>query len=212
MAIQEQTVIAKDFGLCATSFIIKEEGFVAMIQRRLAQLNIAEQQQEMLNIAKARVSVPSPVAGISRTTLEREFYYDPTYTLLEDIILPNGTILYPAGYQINPLEHMELNRRIIFIDGKDTEQIAWLQQQISIYEAKQEQDGKEKQEILATEIIQNRIVLVRGRPLAVQEKIGEHIYFDQAGELTSKFGIKQVPAIVQQVGKMLKIQEVNIQG
>jgi conjugal transfer pilus assembly protein TraW len=35
-------------------------------------------------------------------------------------------------------------------------------------------------------------------------------YFDQNGNLTRKFEIKSVPAIVEQEGKMLKISEVVI--
>jgi hypothetical protein len=36
------------------------------------------------------------------------------------------------------------------------------------------------------------------------------VYFDQAGELTTKFGIKASPAVVVQDGLMLKIEELSL--
>ena len=36
------------------------------------------------------------------------------------------------------------------------------------------------------------------------------LYFDQGGNLTNKFGIKAVPAVVEQEGKMLKVREVAL--
>jgi conjugal transfer pilus assembly protein TraW len=36
------------------------------------------------------------------------------------------------------------------------------------------------------------------------------VYFDQGGALVRKFGISQVPAIVSQEGRMLKVNEVKV--
>ena len=41
------TVLAKDFGKQGTTFEIKEEGFVAMMQRKLKGVNLAEHEQKM---------------------------------------------------------------------------------------------------------------------------------------------------------------------
>lgn len=40
-------------------------------------------------------------------------------------------------------------------------------------------------------------------------RVGD-VYFDQKGELTSRFGIKHVPALVKGEGKFLKIIEEKI--
>jgi conjugal transfer pilus assembly protein TraW len=51
---------------------------------------------------------------------------------------------------------------------------------------------------------------VKGAPLELNEQHDRWFYFDQAGVLTKKLGIKQVPSIVTQYGQLLKIQEVKL--
>ena len=55
-----------------------------------------------------------------------------------------------------------------------------------------------------------KIVLVAGKPLELEKETGKNIYFDQFGELTSKFNISHVPAVVEQEDKHLKVTEVYI--
>ena len=49
---------------------------------------------------------------------------------------------------------------------------------------------------------------MRGRVIDLMRARKTRFYFDQGGNLTSKFGIKAVPATVEQEGKMLKVKEV----
>ena len=53
-----------------------------------------------------------------------------------------------------------------------------------------------------------KIILVKGEPLKLQRELKKQkiwIYFDQAGFLTQKLEIKEVPALVTQDGLRLKI-------
>ncbi|MDR0774377.1 MAG: hypothetical protein LBE72_03600 [Rickettsia sp.] len=83
---------------------------------------------------------------------------------------------------------------MIFIDSRDKEQVEWFKQQQSSSVIKAE----------------DKLILVAGRPLDLQKELDREVYFDQAGVLTTKFKIKQVPAIIQQEGKVLRIKEVKI--
>jgi hypothetical protein len=49
-----------------------------------------------------------------------------------------------------------------------------------------------------------------GSPFILRDELGKEVYFDQNGELTTRFGIKATPAIVVQDGENLKIVEVAI--
>ena len=174
--------LAKDFGKQGITFRIKEEGFLAMVKRKLNKVDIEHHQQEMIKRSKEKVTTPTLVEGISKTQKPREFFYDPTYKLQKDILLPDGKILHKAGTTVNPLNHMDFDRRLVFIDGRDDEQLAWLKE-------------------LKLEDL-DRVILVAGRPFDVQKDLGKQVYFDQAGELTGRFGIKHVPAILVQDKKM----------
>jgi len=192
-------VFAKDLGKYGDTTSIKEEGFVAMVLRKLKDLDIEKEQENMKQKAQKRIDEPNPVKGVIRTKKPRSFTFDPTYNLLEDIYLPSGTLLHPAGTTVNPLDHMDLDRKMIFIDAKDQDQVTWLEGQIKTHRSAL----NSREETLM-------VILVSGRPLDLQELLQKVIYFDQNGELTTKFGIHQVPATIEQEGKVLRIEEVDI--
>lgn len=192
-------VSAKDFGKYGVTREIKEEGVLAMIARKLKAVDMEKEQKKMQKLAKERIENPVPVQGVTKTTFPRSFTFDPTYVLREDIILPSGELLYPRGAKVNPLEYMDLNREMIFIDASDKSQEKWLKTKIE--ERRKKPDSKEEELV---------VILVRGSPLDLQEKIAMPVYFDQGGVITSKFGIKQVPATAIQEGMLLRIEEIYI--
>lgn len=201
---------AMDLGKQGATYEVAEEGFVSMIKGRLASLDLKGHQEEMLQAARRQVLEPAPVVGLRATSESREFWYDPSFILTEDIKLPDGKILHKAGTKVNPLDHMAFDRELIFIDGRSKKQVEWLKTRL---------DGAEKKntQMIVTQECQEefnnleiRIILVGGKILELQEDIGRTLYFDQVGELTNKFGIEQVPAIVVQDGKKLKISEIEI--
>ena len=187
------SVLAKDFGKMGHSFEVKEEGFIAMVQRKLKSIDIEKHKSKMIEQSRKKVEQPEPVFGVVKTIEPRRFTYDPTHTLKEDILLPNGEILHKAGTKLNPLDYMDFDRKMFFIDSTDKCQIAWLKNS------------------LAASKKENRIILVAGRPLDLSDELSMDVYFDQSGELTKKFGIGQVPATVEQVGneKFLTVEEVK---
>jgi conjugal transfer pilus assembly protein TraW len=212
-------VFAKDFGKCGSTFEIKEEGFVAMMQRKLKEVNLAEHEQKMKDLARKRVEEPTPVLGITRAKSTVSHSFDPSYVLDEDVFLPCGKLLYAAGTRVNPLDHMEWGGRMIFIDGRDSTQIAWIKNNYLKTEAfdknepklPQGLDDQNKGNTAHTAISSDtKIILTGGRPLELEREVGNPIYFDQFGELTGRFNIAHVPAIVEQDGKYLKVTELNI--
>lgn len=196
--------VAKDFGISGQTFKVVEEPFIQMLKKRLDEIDIEKEQAKIQARVKDKVENPTPVQGIYPAKKERIFYFDPTYTLDKDAILPCGKILHRAGTKVNPLQHMDLNRRMFFIDGRNKEQITWLKEQLenpppSLPHAEAQQ-------------IEDRVILVGGSVFVLKEDLGENhadkVYFDQHGELTTKFGIKASPAVVVQEGLLLKIKEV----
>jgi len=201
------TSSAVDLGNISHTFPVVEEGFIAMIKRKLGNVDIEKERLKMEHIARDRIETPPAVEGIVRATQNKIFYYDPTYTLEEDAVLPCGKVLYRAGTKVNPLDHMTLDRRMLFIDARDKPQVEWIKEQI-LDAAKR--DDKENN-------IEDRIILVGGSVFKLKDELElldpahrEKVYFDQAGELTGKFGIKATPSIAQQEGSVLKIEEISI--
>lgn len=194
---------ATDFGTQGASFKVIEEPFIQMMKNRMEKVDMEAEKEKIQTRAKHKVENPTPVACIQPATKDRVFYFDPSYTLDKDAVLPCGKILHKAGATVNPLEHMELNRRMFFIDGRNQEQIEWLKIQL------QTPSPKTK-----NQIIEDRVILVGGSVFKLKEELGDShedkVYFDQSGELTGKFGIKASPAIITQEGLALKIEEISI--
>lgn len=196
-------IYARDLGKRGNSFEIVEQAFLEMIAEKGEQLErsglLAQEQQKMQKTVEDRINNPSAVSDIVKATKNRKYYHEPLYRLEEDAILPCGKVLYRAGTTVNPLEHMNLERRIFFIDGRDDGQVKWLQGIL-----------KDKRDVDA-DILEEKIILIGGSPLDLAQKIDREVYFDQhGGEITSKWGIKAVPAVVEQEGKRLRIEEVKI--
>ena len=216
------TALAKDFSKQGTTFEINEEGFVSMMQRKLKDVNLAEHEQKMQDLAKKRVEEPTAIQDITRATKTISHSFDPSYVLDQDVFLPCGKLLYASGTRVNPLDHMEWNGKIVFIDGRDRSQIAWVKDNYLKPKSANDKNEEELPQNLSsqnkdnvghtTTSLDTKIILTGGRPLEVEREVGNLIYFDQFGELTSRFNIAHVPAIVEQEGKYLKVTEVNIDG
>jgi conjugal transfer pilus assembly protein TraW len=191
-------VFAKDFGNRGANYPVAEESILLSLQRKFAALDLKKEGERMRNIAEERVRNPAPVSGIMPAKETREFWHDPTYILTEDALLPCGQVLYKAGTRVNPLDYMNLDRRLFFIDGREEKQVEWLRGQL----LPDNSSGVKK--------IEDRIILVGGSPPEVQDKLGFKVYFDQGGELTTRFGIRGSPAVAEQAGKNLKIVEVAV--
>lgn len=191
---------AKDFGIKGHTYKITEQPFLQMIEERLQKVDIKKEQEKMTAIAEDRVQNPLAVSNIKPATKERIFHFDPTYTLDKNAVLPCGKILHKAGTKVNPLEHMDFSRRIFFIDGREEGQVKWLKEQLTIILPDQ------------LEPVEDRIILIGGSPFKLKAELGKEyenkVYFDQAGELSAKFGIKASPAVVMQDALRLKITEV----
>ena len=196
--ILSNSVSAKDFGNRGANYPVAEESILLMFQKKLGALDLKKEQETMRKAAEERVKNPAPVSGIVPAKETREFWHDPTYILTEDAVLPCGRVLYRAGTRVNPLDYMDLGRRLFFVDGREEKQVEWLKSRL----LPDSSSGENK--------IEDRIILVGGSPVELQDKLGFEVYFDQAGELTTRFGIKGSPALAEQDGKSLKIVEVAL--
>jgi conjugal transfer pilus assembly protein TraW len=183
----------KDFGVQGHRWEIAETDILEYIEKKLVAVDIEKLTEEMIKKTTERVEEPEPVSGIVDVIFGKatKYYYDPSYIVPEDIYDHKGNLIYEAGYKVNPLEQVPLRERLIFINGKNEKQLEYAMRKRGEY------GGMAK------------IILISGRPLDIQRKNKVWIYFDQQGVLTAKFGIKGVPAIVEQAGLKLRIIEVD---
>lgn len=185
---------ARDYGQQGAIFPIIEPDLLEQIRAKLQRLEASGETARLnANLKKrtiARVNRPSPVAGLGAALALRQWSFDPTITVEADISDDKGRLIIAAGTRVNPLDTVGLRQKLVFIDGDDAGQLAWA------LRAHKAQDSK--------------LILVRGAPLDLMRARQRRFYFDQGGTLVKRFGIRAVPATVEQQGRILLISEVPL--
>jgi conjugal transfer pilus assembly protein TraW len=170
----------KDFGVHGTTYPIEEQDLLVLIESKLRSMDpktLEAHQEAVKKKMVESVRRPRPVKGITKAIATKKRYFDPSFTVEEDIFDGAGQLLHAKGTKINPLERINFLESWIFIDGDDEDQ-----KNFALEEAKRHPKSK--------------IILVQGTPGAQEE--GVWFYFDQGGDLCRRMGIESVPTIVQQ--------------
>lgn len=186
---------ARDYGQQGAIWPIVEPDLLAQIGARLAHLEktgeTSRLNEELKRRTIARVNRPEPVAGLGAAVGTRSWRFDPTITVERDIADDKHRIILAAGTRVNPLDTMPLRAPLVFLDGDDPAQLAWATRRFGGGPAK--------------------LILVRGAPLELMKARQRRFYFDQGGSLVKHFGIRAVPATVEQQGRVLLVTEQAIE-
>ncbi|MCG2583884.1 type-F conjugative transfer system protein TraW [Massilia sp. TS11] len=190
-----RTVAAQDVGALGPVYPITEQSFLDQIRTRLqAQERSGELralQQRITEANTAAVTAPRPVPGLTTGRTGRTHYYDPSFTLDRNVVDAEGHLLFAAGTRKNPLDVVGFSRRLLFLDARDPAQLRRAATLVA------EQPGKTK------------LVLLGGSYLQLMKSWKMPVYFDQHGLLVKRFGIAQVPALVYQEGRRLRVDELG---
>lgn len=194
------TAFARALGTHGVIYPIEEQDPILLIQQKLKGMDesgeLKRRNVELQKKTRASIERPKPAQGITRAPKGHVFFYDPTYLVKEDLYDHQGHKFAQKGDRINPLETVSLSRELIFFDGDDEEQLAWVKVQLN-----QPKDAKPL-----------KLILVKGMPLKLAEELGIPVYFDQRGILTKKLGITHVPAVVSQDKLQLRVEEIHLNG
>ncbi len=184
-----------ELGVVGPTYEIAEPDLIDVIQTRLKQMetsgDLARKQAEYRDKVVGGIEAPKAVPGVKTTEAPRTYHVDPTLTVDRDIRNAEGAMLFARGVKVNPLDHVSLTRKLLFCDARDSRQVAFARRRLD------DLSGKSKP------------ILVAGEPLKLMRAWKQTVYYDQGGSLVRRLGIRQVPAIVSQDGKRLRIDEVR---
>jgi conjugal transfer pilus assembly protein TraW len=196
IALGSLPVAAVDLGTIGPVYPIAEphliEEIQAILRKREASGELARLQRESQERAVKWIENPPPVEGVRTATTPRVFHLDPSIVVEQNIIDDKGRVIVPVGTRVNPLEHISLSRPLLFIDARDP-----------------------RQQVRAQQLLNSgpgaRLVLTAGSYTDLMRRWKVRVYYDQGGEITRRFGITQVPALVTQEGTRLRIEEFTLQ-
>ncbi len=185
--------MTKDLGQYGPAYPVIEDNLKQTLIEKAFQMEqsgeLEMMQDDMKKQTKNYLENPTPVKGVNKTQKERTFYVDPSIILDEHIVDTKGNVLVAKGSKINPLDTIDFDRTLYFIDGTDEAQIEW---------------------IIEDANPNDTIVLVKGSVMQLMDEYKLMVYFDQGGKLTDSLNISQVPAKVTGEKDWLKVLEVLI--
>ena len=185
---------AIDHGRMGEIFPIIETDMLTVIAARLHTLeatgSIAQLQARMRDTAIASVRLPALVAGLSPAQGRREWLFDPSFVLQQDMIGANGERIAAKGTRVNPLDLVPLPTKLVFVDGRRTAELEWATRRWKPNEA--------------------NVIFVAGSPFDAMKPFQRRFWFDQRGALVARFGIRHTPAVVTSADRHLQIAEVPV--
>lgn len=183
--------LARDYGQHGAVFPVIEADLLAVIHRKLNAMQasgaIDAANRRLAARTAAHVRRPPRVPGIAAARAPRAWSVDPTINVAEDLRDGRGKVIVRAGARVNPLDTVPLRQPLAFLDGDDPAQIAWARGDAAARRAK--------------------LILVGGSPFALMKAEQRRFFFDQGGRLVRHFGIRAVPALVEQQGRVLRVRE-----
>ena len=186
--------LARDYGTLGTTWAIAEPDLIEVIHARLRTLEesgeLAAINRRFVETARATIAHPHPVAGISPATADRQWLFDPTVTLADDIRDARGNLLAAKGQRFNPLHVVAMAHAFAVIDGDSNDEIAWAMKQGAADKV--------------------WIVLVKGSPTERMTALKRRFWFDQDGVITHRFGITHTPALISQKDDLIALHEVAL--
>ena len=190
-----QPAHAQHLGVIGPTYPIAEPSLLALIQSKLRELAANDGLERLQRESQARIrrqiEDPAPVAGISRTATARTFHFDPSIEVPYPISDADGRLIVAPGTRVNPLDVVSLSRPLFFFDARDAEQVERARRELA------EHGGQVK------------LILTGGSYLDLMRRWKQTVYYDQQGLLTTRLGIRQVPARVTQDGRRLRIDELR---
>lgn len=193
--------LAEDLGKIGKVYPIGEQSILEYIKSRASKM-IADGSWEKLRQTavkktEMRIDYPPLISGISKTIESSVRYYDLSVRINQDIVDPyTKTVIARKGQVINPTTYLPFNNELIFIDGRDPEQVSY-----AVTEAKRSK-------------FRTSIVLIAANKFReLLKENNQLMFYDQGAVLSKKFNIRHVPTIIYQdqiKPTQLRIEEVKL--
>ena len=181
---------AKDFGVHGHVFPIQEDSLLDYLQSKLKRITAQEFAKLEDKIREHYLKQAENPLGalLPEAKTYRQFYFDPSIRVAQDILNHEGQVIVAKGTEVNPLKILSLSQELLFFDGRNEAHVRW---------AKQQNTGA-------------KWILVSGNPVQLEREEKHPVFFDQFGVLSDKLSIQKVPAKVScdRQKNTLKIEEI----
>lgn len=179
----------RKIGTYGAVYPIRENNALEEMQRKARQADMSQFQKE----ARKKIeNATLPTTPLPRCETADRYLVDMTYTTPIDIPDKDGGILYPKGFQFNPLDYMDFDRTLVFLNGNDPKQVAWF---------KQSEHFKD---------LKIKVLITEGKWMDLSQTFERQVFY-ALPIIVDRFGLKAVPSVCRQNGKFMEVEEIAIQ-
>ena len=178
----------EDVGIYGASYDILEKDAILELQKASEGIAI----QDLFSREEMRKKVMDfrpDTTLLPKTTQDREFLVDMSYTLEFDIPDQYGHILYPKGYTFNPLAYYTNRKIYVVIDGEDREQITWFKRSPYFNQ------------------LNVSLMITRGSYTDLTEELDRPVFY-ALKTVTERFRLEHAPSVVFQEGTYMRVKEI----
>lgn len=184
--------LAKDLGRFGAIYPIVEPDALEEIRVKAAQVDWKKVFNRERMTRKVREYRPDDLVKLPAARHARTFLADMSHTLDMDIPDGKGGILYPKGYTFNPLDYVNLTRTLVIINGNDRRQVEWFR------------NSPWNKDLNAM------LLLTDGSYFKLGERLKRPVFYADR-LLVTKLGLKAVPSVAVQKGRMMEVREYAVQ-
>ncbi|MRN39288.1 conjugal transfer protein TraW [Neisseria sp. N95_16] len=174
------------------TYPIAEKHAIREIQTRLKERQDSGELERMQREVQERINRSAlnlaPVEGLETAEKSSVRYFEPSYTLPENIYDHENRIIATAGTVIKPLEVAPIPFKMFFFDGREPAQVDLAAKL-----------AKEHGEAFMP-------ILTAGDWYELSARMNQAVYYDQQGKMSRSFQLSEVPSLVSQEGQRLRIE------
>jgi len=182
-----------DLGRHGNVYEVVEPDFLDVIEARARALEkdseaIKRRMRERAEAYRPRNAVDLPPAKKNGVRL-----VDMTYTLEFDITDGKGNVVYPKGFQFNPLEYVPFNETLVILNGTREREIRWF-----LSSRYANEPGV-------------KVLLTEGRWMEVKKSLGRHVYY-LTDFMAGRLHIEATPSVVRaKSNKYMEVMEFKVE-
>jgi len=179
MSVAEDIVVGK-------TYQVVEKDSIRELEEKAVSVNWAAVTSPARN--KLSAYRPADYYPLPHTTEYKKYTVSLVHTVEFDVKDANGDVIYPKGYQFNPLDYVTLPYEMLFIDGDERNHREWAKQYIKEHD-----------------VIQ--LFVVNGSVFDLIKELDRKVFY--AGHrITDRLKIKSVPSVAYQEGNTLNVENI----
>lgn len=190
-----------DLGVQGPLEDIAERDLIEEMIARAEQIDWRQKKEAALS----RVWTNLPIEELTLAQQGRKRLVDPTFTVNQDLTLPDGTVLARKGERINPLDRRQFDRLLVVFDGSSQREIAYVKDHLEAWRA-QAKIAPQRVRLILTGIDRER---GWDSYQSLMNFFDDEI-FVLTPEVKQSFALEHHPCIVYADGRTFTVEEFSI--